>query len=967
MNSNNKFKVTTFIALALILGACSAGGSSSGTEISSTTSTSIVDSGSSSSSEISDERYQIYLKALSDGFTGSYQEWLDSIKGADGTSILSGNNDPTGDVGRNGDVYVNTTSWDFFVRAGGTWTKVGNIMGAKGDKGDQGEPGQNGVDGQTPFIGTNGNWWIGTTDTGISATGPAGENGTNGTNGTDGTNGDDGLSAYEIYKKYYPGYAGTEFDWINDLALGQLVKTVTLNFDGGTTSTYKTSYFKGEELQILPTTTKQYYTFDSWLVNNQTIDVNYYVVDNITITAKWNIIEGSILITNATQLNNIRNVLNGTFILANDIDLGSEEWTPIGTNTAPFKGFLDGQGFTISNLKITESQTYVGLFGYNEGTIKNLNLDKVVINVIGDFSTSILAGAIIGYNRSIGIQENLNVLSGNIYIQKNGNNSAYLGGVIGAQSGGNSTLGVTINNFSNRARIEGGTTTTTGGIIGFVSNSSGAIKEIEITNSLNQGEIIGLNNVGGLVGKVGGTNISRKINIQNSINLGMVSGYENIGGLVGSGNLTTKKSANDGFILGVNNIGGLLGYSEFGSSSSILESFNRGLIKGFSATESTWYIGGLIGNTSTSPIFIENSFNSGNIVGESNSTSFVGGLVGRASSTTSIINSFNIGSITGQGWNPSYIGGLMGEGRSSTTITNSFNSGSIQGAGNIGGLIGRARDSLFVNFSINFGNVNSTSTLSVGAMVGDLPANNSNQYSYYSGRITSNGAEVPGTNFGTKVTDVSTFNLAFFTTTLGWDTEVWNFTGLDIANGVYPTLKNMPVVEPSLELVQLKQNLQKLHLGNFTLDFQTPGICEPTSCTYRVTSEKLYGKINTFETYAYKEGDNYRSMIRFTSTSSWSVSEMSEESYIRLANEILPFDPLMDHLFFDNEDGTFSVQSQNIKEFIIRDSIEDDIVSILVIPHEEYLTLVFEFNNGVKHTYKYLNYGTTAIDIPTFN
>jgi hypothetical protein len=30
---------------------------------------------------------------------------------------------------------------------------------------------------------------------------------------------------------------------------------------------------------------------------------------------------------------------------------------------------------------------------------------------------------------------------------------------------------------------------------------------------------------------------------------------------------------------------------------------------------------------------------------------------------------------------------------------------------------------------------------------------------------------------------------------MGWDTDIWDFTGLDIANGMYPTLKNMPVVE----------------------------------------------------------------------------------------------------------------------------------------------------------------------------
>lgn len=50
-------------------------------------------------------------------------------------------------------------------------------QGEKGDRGDpgpagtDGSPGPAGADGKTPYIGTNGNWWIGTTDTGVSASG----------------------------------------------------------------------------------------------------------------------------------------------------------------------------------------------------------------------------------------------------------------------------------------------------------------------------------------------------------------------------------------------------------------------------------------------------------------------------------------------------------------------------------------------------------------------------------------------------------------------------------------------------------------------------------------------------------------------------------------------------------------------------------------------------------------------------
>ena len=52
--------------------------------------------------------------------------------------------------------------------------------GAQGDKGDKGDTGATGANGLTPFIGSNGNWWIGTTDTGVKAQGDKGEAGEDG-------------------------------------------------------------------------------------------------------------------------------------------------------------------------------------------------------------------------------------------------------------------------------------------------------------------------------------------------------------------------------------------------------------------------------------------------------------------------------------------------------------------------------------------------------------------------------------------------------------------------------------------------------------------------------------------------------------------------------------------------------------------------------------------------------------------
>ena len=61
--------------------------------------------------------------------------------------------------------------------------------GAAGKDGTNGQNGSDGEDGKTPFIGENGNWWIGEIDTGVKA---AGIDGTDGVDGTDGDKGDKG-------------------------------------------------------------------------------------------------------------------------------------------------------------------------------------------------------------------------------------------------------------------------------------------------------------------------------------------------------------------------------------------------------------------------------------------------------------------------------------------------------------------------------------------------------------------------------------------------------------------------------------------------------------------------------------------------------------------------------------------------------------------------------------------------------
>ncbi|MBC5646944.1 C40 family peptidase [Christensenella tenuis] len=85
--------------------------------------------------------------------------------------------------------------------------------GQDGKDGANGEDGRDGADGQTPYIGSNGNWWIGSTDTGVSVTGQ-------GTGGSVRTS----LADVPVGTKF-PCYPNKEFDWVD----GYSGKTVHVN------------------------------------------------------------------------------------------------------------------------------------------------------------------------------------------------------------------------------------------------------------------------------------------------------------------------------------------------------------------------------------------------------------------------------------------------------------------------------------------------------------------------------------------------------------------------------------------------------------------------------------------------------------------------------------------------------------------------------------------------------------------
>jgi|GEM_PF-4653828 len=89
----------------------------------------------------------------------------------------------------------------------------------------------------------------------------------------------------------------------------------------------------------------------------------------VTMAADPNVPSGSGTVVDPYQiatkshLEMMRTASNAFYVLVADIDLNNEEWTPIGSSTQPFTGRFDGNGYTISNLKVSQLKgTNIGFF-----------------------------------------------------------------------------------------------------------------------------------------------------------------------------------------------------------------------------------------------------------------------------------------------------------------------------------------------------------------------------------------------------------------------------------------------------------------------------------------------------------------------------------------------------------------------------------------------------------------------------
>ena len=260
--------------------------------------------------------------------------------------------------------------------------------------------------------------------------------------------------------------------------------------------------------------------------------------------------------------------------LTADIDLGNQEWTPIGWNSSTsyyFCGTFIGGGHTISHLKISGSQNNVGLFG-------NLAAANICDFTIRDSKAFRAATMWARSLASTGASPSPIVKLCNLHVVDSTVKGVYgVGGILGfANVGSSNTMTLC------RSSIQGGTVSASqyavGGLIGHVYAA-----KVKIHRSWCEADGIRSSSYGGAGGIVGmaadpyGSTTSQA-NIADCYNTAPVS--------VGSPYNGTQY---------YNALGGILGYSK-GAGTTVERCYNAGTITaGSSMSKNISYAAGICG------------------------------------------------------------------------------------------------------------------------------------------------------------------------------------------------------------------------------------------------------------------------------------------------------------------------------------------------------------------------------------
>ncbi len=288
------------------------------------------------------------------------------------------------------------------------------------------------------------------------------------------------------------------------------------------------------------------------------------------------------------------------YCLDNDIDFSGFTWIHISSyNTNQFQGTFNGQGYTLSNITMTSTDTatkFMSLFSrMNGGTIENVTIDNFNMGFTTSFHNSttyqsaIFAAEVTGVGNTF---ENITINNSEVIA----NSLPGAGGLIGqAEADANIVIrnikvrDLTVLNDSKRA----------GGLISRAIKGTGTITIEDVDFIGNVATNNATSNTGGIVGTVQNmtmsfTRILVEYTSSGTVNLsdGSISytSSKYVGGFIGNTQTSSVLSFDDTFFTGelqttYTNLGSLIGRRK--SSSTVLDSFYSNALFGTSNTPST--------------------------------------------------------------------------------------------------------------------------------------------------------------------------------------------------------------------------------------------------------------------------------------------------------------------------------------------------------------------------------------------
>ena len=242
--------------------------------------------------------YEIAVEA---GFQGTYEEWIESLKGDPGAQGEKGDKGDPGEQGAQGEKgdKGDPGEQDAQGEKGdkgdpgekGEQGEKGDKgdpgeQGAQGEKGDKGDPGEQGAQGEKGDKGDRGEQGVQGEKGDKGDRGEQGVQGEKGDKGDKGDTGDTGKSAFERYREIY-GYTGSEEEWLADLASGRL-HAITISVDAKNGNSIEKIVIPFGTFADIPVPVKNGYDFVGWKLNGSLIDINTYVfLSSCSLTAEW--------------------------------------------------------------------------------------------------------------------------------------------------------------------------------------------------------------------------------------------------------------------------------------------------------------------------------------------------------------------------------------------------------------------------------------------------------------------------------------------------------------------------------------------------------------------------------------------------------------------------------------------------------------------------------------------------------